>query len=65
MSAIKDIYWEEICNGQSEAKLAEKLDNSYQEEIREEREFEERTFEEMAERSKFFDIFGATGSYPF
>lgn len=59
MSMTKDFYWEQICEGQAEAKLAEELDKVYQMELE-----EEKMFEDMAERQKFFDIYEVTNTYP-
>jgi len=60
MSMTKNFYWEEITNGQMEAKLAEDLDIERQIELQ--REIDE--VEIRAERQKFFDVFEVTNTYP-
>ena len=60
MSMTKNFYWEEITNGQMEAKLAEDLDIEHQIEMQ--KEVDE--VETKAERQKFFDVFDVTHTYP-
>lgn len=59
MSLTKDFYWDRISNEQAEAKLAEDLDQMYQDQLE-----DELFYQDMFERQKFFDIFDVTNTYP-